>query len=167
MSDTLRNRRPQRRRHRLAAAAGLLGLMAWHAMRGERLSILPRPVPVRTIPPHDEPLTDYERSDWNIGPVAMVYAGVLALLVICCFVLIAAYPTSLPDADRNVRINPPGPRLQTNPAADLQAFRAEEDKRLNTYSWADRQKGTVRIPIEQAMKKIVQSGIPGFPKAPQ
>ena len=117
------------------------------------------------MPEPVNPLTDYERSDWPLGPVALVYAGILALLVICCFVLIAAYPTSLPDVDRSLRIAPPGPRLQTNAAADLARFRADERKRLDTYYWVDRQNGTVHIPIGVAMKKLVETGIPGFPKA--
>ena len=109
-------------------------------------------------------MTAYEASDWDLGPVALVYAGVLALLVISCTVLIAAYPRSLPDANRDLHIAPPAPRLQTNPAADLAKFRTEEAKRLNGYYWADRQKGIVHIPIEEGMKKLAATGIPGFPK---
>jgi hypothetical protein len=113
---------------------------------------------------HDNPAVAYEKSDWRLGTVAWVYAGTLALLVVCCFVLIAAYPTSLPDVDRSLRIEPPGPRLQTNAAADLERFRADEQRRLDSYTWIDREKGTVRIPIQEAMKKLVETGIPGFPK---
>ena len=159
-------RRSVQRRRRLAAAAGLFALLAWRVLRGERIFSLPRRAAVHAAPQPEgvNPLTAYERSDWNLGPIAILYAGILALLVICCFVLIAAYPTSLPDADRSARIEPPGPRLQTNPAADLERFRANEQKRLDTYYWTDRQKETVHIPIAEAMKKVVQTGIPGFPK---
>jgi hypothetical protein len=164
MSERMHTRGSERRRRRLAAAAGLLGLAAWRIMRGEHLYVLPRRVEVRRTPPHDSRPIDYERSDWDLGPVALIYAGVLVLLVICCFVLIAAYPRSLPDVTRTVRINPPGPQLQTNPAADLNRFRAEEEKRLHGYYWTDREKGLVHIPIEQAMKNLAASGIPGFRK---
>jgi hypothetical protein len=157
--------RPVQRRHRLGAAAGLFALIAWRVLRGERIYMLPRRATVHATPQDGtNPIITYERSDWSVGPVAIVYAGILALLVICCFVLIAAYPTSLPDADRSLRIEPPGPRLQTNPGADLARFRADEQKRLDTYYWIDRQQGTVHIPIGEAMKKVVQTGIPGFPK---
>jgi hypothetical protein len=157
------------RRRRLGAMVALATLMAWRVLRGERIFMLPRREPAHAGPRHElaHPLTEYERSDWSIGPVAMVYAGILALLVICAFVLIAAYPTSLPDVDRSLRIEPPGPRLQTNPAADLERFRADEQRKLDTYTWVDREKGTVRIPIREAMKKLVGTGIPGFPKADQ
>jgi hypothetical protein len=115
----------------------------------------------------DKPKTAFEPTDWQLGPIALIYIGLIALLVIVPFVLIAAYPTSLPDVDRSLSITPPGPRLETNPQADLQRFRAEEEKRLNTYYWVDRQKGIVHIPIEQAMKKLATTGAPGFPKGQQ
>jgi hypothetical protein len=113
------------------------------------------------------PQVAYEPSDWSLGPVAMVYAGILVLIVISCFVLIAAYPHALPDVSRDLRITPPGPRLQTNPAADSEGFRAAEQKRLDSYYWIDRDKGIVHIPIDEAMKKVVETGLPGFPKGPQ
>jgi len=148
--------------HRLiSAATALLAVTAWRLLRG------PRPAHANSRRERADPVTDYERSDWPVGPVAIVYAGVVALLVVCCFVLIAAYPTSLPDVDRTLHIDPPGPRLQTNAPGDLARFRADEQKRLDTYYWVDRQKGTVHIPIGEAMKKLVQTGIPDFPKASQ
>jgi hypothetical protein len=111
-----------------------------------------------------ERATAFEPSDWLLAPVAIIYVGALGLIVVCCFVLIAAYPTSLPDVGRTLRIEPPGPRLQTDPEADLQRFRADEDKRLNTYYWIDKKNGVVHIPIEQAMQNLVKTGTAGFPK---
>src|SRR5262249_36394407 len=113
------------------------------------------------------PTVAFEQADWPLKPVAAIYVGVLILIVISAFVLIAAYPTSLTDVDRRLTIAPPGPRLQTDAAGNMRRFRAEEEKRLNAYSWVDRSKGIVRIPIEQAMKKLVTTGIPDFPKAQQ
>ncbi len=159
------------RRHRLLALAGFSMVLAWRALRGRPLYMSAVRAGVAPSPAkrdrHRNPATAYEPSDWDIGPVALIYAGLLALLVICCFVLIAAYPTALPDADRSLRGAPPGPRLQTNSGADLEQFRAEEQKRLDTYYWIDKQKAVVHIPIREAMKNLVQSGIPGFPKAAQ
>jgi hypothetical protein len=109
----------------------------------------------------------FEPGDWPLKPVAAIYVGLLVLIVISAFVLIAAYPTSLPDVNRKLTIAPPGPRLQTDAEGNLRRFRAEEEKRLNGYSWIDKSKGVVRIPIEQAMKKLATTGIPDFPKAQQ
>lgn len=112
----------------------------------------------------ENPTTAFEPSDWSLRPVALIYLGIPVLLVISCFVLVAAYPTALPDVDRTLHITPPGPRLETDAEGDLQKFRADEKRRLNTYYWIDKQKGVVHIPIEQAMKKLAASGAPGFPK---
>lgn len=109
----------------------------------------------------------FEPTDWAVGTVALIYVGVLVLLVISPLVLILGYPNTLPDVGRTLRINPPGPRLQTDPDTDLQYFRAEQEKRLNSYYWIDKQKGTIHIPIENAMKKLVTNGIPDFPKEQQ
>jgi hypothetical protein len=112
----------------------------------------------------ENPTTAFEPSDWSLRPVALIYLGIPVLLVISCFVLIAAYPNALPDVGRSLRIAPPGPPLQTDAEGDLQKFRADEERRLNTYYWIDEQKGIVHIPIEQAMKKLATAGAPGFPK---
>lgn len=113
------------------------------------------------------PKTAFEPTDWEVAPIAAIYVGVLLLLVISCFAIAIAYPNTLSDVSRSLRINPPGPRLQTDDAAELRRFRAEEDRRLNGYHWIDKQKGIVRIPIGEAMQKLVRSGIDGFPKAQQ
>ena len=51
---------------------------------------------------------------------------------------------------------PPEPRLQTAPAKDLAALRAEEDTVLGSYGWVDRGAGVVRIPIERAKKLVAE-----------
>ena len=58
-----------------------------------------------------------------------------------------------------------GAALQIAPAQDLARFRAQEEKRLDTYYWVDKSKGIVHIPIAEAMKKLATEGIAGFPKA--
>lgn len=51
---------------------------------------------------------------------------------------------------------PPAPRLQTDPVADLEALHARERGQLDGYAWMDRQAGTVRIPIERAMQLLAE-----------
>src|SRR5262249_41523945 len=64
---------------------------------------------------------------------------------------------------------PPEPRLQPEPPEwrtpreDLRDFRRQEDETLNTYGWADKNAGAVRIPISEAMKLTVQRGLPARP----
>ncbi len=89
----------------------------------------------------------------------------LIFLVAAPLLLIAAFPGAVSDVGRKLSIEPPAPRLQIDPAADLARFRAAEDKKLNTYYWIDKQKGIVHIPIARAMKELAAKGIAGFPKA--
>lgn len=109
--------------------------------------------------------TAFEPSDWPVGTVALVLAGVLAFLIVAPLLLIAAFPGAVSDASRRLTVEPPSPRLQIDPAADLAGFRAAEDKKLNSYYWIDKQKGIVHIPIAEAIKELAAKGIPGFPKA--
>jgi len=60
---------------------------------------------------------------------------------------------------------PDGPRLQTRPAQDLEAVRAEEERTLTTYGWVDEHAGTVRIPIAEAMRLLAERGEAPLPKA--
>ena len=60
---------------------------------------------------------------------------------------------------------PPAPRLQTLPAQDLTAARAEEERVLTTYGWVDERTGTVHIPIEEAMRLLAERGEAPLPKA--
>jgi hypothetical protein len=58
----------------------------------------------------------------------------------------------------------PTPRLLTDDGdQDIADLHAREDLLLNNYSWVDQSKGTVRIPIEQAMQLIAQRGLPVAP----
>ncbi len=53
------------------------------------------------------------------------------------------------------------------PREDLERILAEQQSKLETYGWEDRQAGTVRIPIERAMDLLVQKGLPvASPAAP-
>ena len=58
----------------------------------------------------------------------------------------------------------PTPRLLTDDGnQDVADLHAREDLLLNNYTWIDQSKGTVRIPIEQAMQLIAQRGLPVAP----
>ena len=55
---------------------------------------------------------------------------------------------------------PAYPRLQVSPPFDLQAFRAKEDARLNSYGWINSSSGVVHIPITVAMDLLLKKGLP-------
>ena len=113
----------------------------------------------------DNPYTEYEHEDWPLKPVALVYLGLLCLLVIAPLILMWVY-----SRDR-CRMSAAGLRFTRRHRScrsirqqDLIRFRLSEENRLNNYYWIDKQKGIVHIPIEQAMKKLAAQGIDGFPK---
>jgi hypothetical protein len=75
-----------------------------------------------------------------------------------------AFPRAVIDVSRALTVEPPQPRLQTDPSEDIAQFLLDEDKRLNTYYWIDKKNGVVHIPIEQAMHELADKGIDGFPR---
>jgi hypothetical protein len=68
----------------------------------------------------------------------------------------AAFPLA---AEQGPRL-PAGPRLQAQPANEIYDFRRQETATLEGYSWIDRNAGTVRIPIADAMRLTVERGLP-------
>lgn len=67
-------------------------------------------------------------------------------------------PPALPEA-REPHL-PPGPQLQTEFTADIEALRRSEEELLDRYSWIDREAGRVRIPIERAIELIAEGERP-------
>ena len=55
---------------------------------------------------------------------------------------------------------PPEPRIQANPAADMQRLREQEEAILTTYGWVDRPAGIARVPIDVAMRQVLEDGLP-------
>jgi hypothetical protein len=113
----------------------------------------------------------YEKTDVQSAKVVRALVGLLAL-VAAFFALMWMLQGVLlrfaqdaqvlphPMASTLARTEPPLPRLQPNPRADLLAFRAEEDAVLQTYGWVDKGRGIVRVPIDRAMEILAQRGLP-------
>lgn len=59
----------------------------------------------------------------------------------------------------------PQPRLETNERLEINEFRLQEEKNLNSYDWIDQKAGTVRIPIDRAMQLLAERGLPTRPQA--
>ncbi|HMH02043.1 MAG TPA: hypothetical protein VK555_11540 [Terriglobales bacterium] len=59
----------------------------------------------------------------------------------------------------------PQPRLETNERLEINDFRLQEEKDLNSYGWIDQKAGIARIPIERAMQLLAQRGLPTRPQA--
>ncbi len=117
-------------------------------------------------PPQDG--QGYEEKDANPRSLflfglslAALIAGVMLLL----WWLLTAFSHHPPQAlaPRTAletgRSIPPEPRLQSNPQLDLEIFQAEEDSILQGYGWVDRNAGIVRVPVDTAMKMLLQRGL--------
>lgn len=124
---------------------------------------------IQNIPTHTNNGRGHEESDASVSSVtkfgiglAIISAVVLALMVWLQSFLSgqtkrATPPPSPMMAERQL---PPGPRLQVEPAKDLDEVRAAEDSVLKSYGWVVRDAGVVRIPIEHAIELVVQRGLP-------
>jgi hypothetical protein len=113
-------------------------------------------------------------NPWGIvsfGGALVVGAIVIFLVVWVLFgyfggLYTGRYPAAYPLAPTTGLRLPPAPRLQTKPREDLKAFRREEDARLNQYGWADENAGLARIPVDEAMQRVLQHGLPSAPPSP-
>ena len=120
--------------------------------------------------------TSHETSDVNIRAIFGFAAGLLLTGVFIYFFVwllflffasreAARVAPQFPLAATEQNRLPPEPRLQTNPREDLRELRAGEDDTLSTYGWVDRNAGVVRIPIDEAMKLVVERGLPARSEA--
>jgi len=127
------------------------------------------------------PDVHHETTDVNIRGVfgfaaGLLVAGIFIHFVVWLLFLLLAdrhaqrVAPEYPLAATEQRRLPPEPRLQPappdwrTPREDLQDFRRQEDDVLNNYGWVDKGAGVVRIPIDEAMKVVVQRGLPARPE---
>ena len=61
-----------------------------------------------------------------------------------------------PLATSREQVEPPEPRLQKDPRADMHQMRLREEAQLKDYGWVNRAAGVVHIPIEEAMRRLVE-----------
>jgi hypothetical protein len=110
----------------------------------------------------------YETRDASIRGLAIFGAGLFGTLLLVFLAAVVAFryfarsqslgPPASPFAD--VRALPPQPRLQVEPRQDLQSLRQREDAILGSYGWVDPRAGIVRIPIDQAIDRLLEKGLP-------
>jgi hypothetical protein len=115
------------------------------------------------------PGAGYEHTDANVWVIVRFGVWLVVAAVIVHFGLGFMYrlliaqtnsqeTTQYPMAAAAEQPVPPEPRLQQFPSSDMGAFRSEEDARLRGYGWVNKDAGIVRIPVEEAMKKVLQNG---------
>jgi len=126
----------------------------------------------------------YEHED--LSPIGVFYfmAGLAVVTVIIYFIVFGMYrfldtyakpnqaavsPMATPPADTRVVTHEdtqdfPQPRLEENERTQLSQVIADQDRKLATYNWVDKDKDIVQIPIDRAMDLIVERGLPVLPQ---
>ena len=118
-----------------------------------------------------ESIHGHEHTDvrvWGIvlfGVSLVVGAMIIHLLIWGLFAYFrtstaGAFPRQYPLAPIGMTRLPPAPRLQTKPREELKALRAEEDRVLTGYGWVDQNSGIARVPIDEAIKRVLREGLP-------
>jgi len=135
----------------------------------------------------------HESSDLNIGPVVWFVIGLTVATVRVGLLMAGLFSTlgsreqrssgsASPLAGERQKL-PPEPRLQLAPSTveqlegnkppnlkedhplqEMKRQREEEDRKLNGYGWVDEKAGVVRIPIDEAKKRLLEKGIPARQK---
>jgi hypothetical protein len=113
----------------------------------------------------------HEESDVNVGAIIRYGIGlvvVAAVVHVFLWWLLGAYerqneraqtqvyPLSAGQRDKL----PPVPRFQENPQQELSELRAKQKAQLEGYGWVNKEAGVARIPIEDAMKMVIERGLP-------
>jgi hypothetical protein len=127
----------------------------------------------------------FEKQDLSSRSVMSFFVGLIALLLVIFGVAFGVYrfldaynhanqatmsPMVAPESDtRNVTRAEthafPQPRLEESERTELREFIEDQDQKLATYNWVDKDKGIVQIPIDRAMDLIVQRGLPVRPQS--
>ncbi|MCB2053360.1 MAG: hypothetical protein KDE35_03845 [Geminicoccaceae bacterium] len=95
----------------------------------------------------------------GIGGVATALALVWGLLQLYDAIgrpSAALAPTEIERA----RVEPPRPRLLADPADLRETVERRDAARLQTYGWVDEEQGIAHVPIDEAMRVLVEQGWP-------
>ncbi|HTL76966.1 MAG TPA: hypothetical protein VL654_11630 [Casimicrobiaceae bacterium] len=93
----------------------------------------------------------------GIGAGALMIVGAIAIGLTAAFVVLHVDTDGHPTPENAMHYGHPPPiagdvKLETLPANDIAAFRAQKQRLLSTYGWVDRAHGIARIPIERAIE---------------
>src|SRR5713226_3529172 len=135
-----------------------------------------QPTPHQNMLNHD----GFEQEDLSSRSALYFLAGLVLVCVVVYLIVFGMYrvldsyatahqppmsPMVKPEADTRA-VTPenaetfPQPRLEENERTQLRSFIEDQDRKLATYDWVDKDRGTVRIPIDRAMELIEQRGLP-------
>ena len=113
----------------------------------------------------------YEQRDINPGQLTKYLGLFFTISVLVMFVglgfmaVFAKDMTHIPTEryqDRVRKPELPAPLLQSNATelVDMREFVKAQREAISTYAWTDRKTNHVRIPVEDALQKVVAQGLP-------
>ena len=135
------------------------------------------------------PRLGHEVSDLRIGPIVWFLIGLAVATVVIGLLVVGLFDAfqsreekskaaSSPLSNERQKL-PPEPRLQLAPSTEeqlerklppdikkdsplreMKRLREEENEKLSSYGWVDEKARVVRIPIEEAKKRLLEKGIP-------
>jgi hypothetical protein len=121
-------------------------------------------------PAHGQGAGHHEHSDVSLRGITMTAVGLLVVAVVVQVAMVGLFvvferraadrtapPPSIVTTAPRAR---PQPRLQANPAQELKTLGEEQRRRLYGYGWVDEANGVVHIPIDLAMKIMLERGYP-------
>lgn len=105
---------------------------------------------------------------WLVVSAAIIHVGIGLMFGLFVEQRESATVPQYPLATGTELRLPAPPRLQRFPANEAYEFRLQEAAALNGYGWVDRNAGTVHIPIAEAMRMVLERGLPSraVPAAP-
>jgi hypothetical protein len=120
----------------------------------------------------------HEGSDVNVRGLAVFLAGLAITMLVTAAIVVWLFDIFLqeaeeadlspsPLAEAGEPPAPPGPLLQVAERLDLRLHRESQEKLIHETAWIDRDRGIVRIPIEQAIELTAQRGLPDWPPVAQ
>jgi hypothetical protein len=116
------------------------------------------------------PGSSYEHTDAHVEPVVRFAIWLVVSAIVVVVGVAAMYWLMIRDAEEPastqeypLAVNapqrlPPKPRLQQFPPNELYEFRMKEEAELHSYGWVVKDAGTVRIPIQDAMRLMLERG---------
>jgi hypothetical protein len=118
--------------------------------------------------PDAPPPLRYEKRDVEpsavvrFGAILAVFALVTTLALLPVFSWLRAREQRHDPPPPPMGRQPPGvrqapePRLQVSPPQELEMVQRQAERELQGYGWVDEEKGVVRIPIDEAMRLLVE-----------
>ena len=102
-----------------------------------------------------------------ITKFAIYFAVFIGISHVLMLILIYVLPGKVhgpttPLSPMAIDATPPimGPQLEILPSANWDAMHESQTKLLGQYGWVNPQAGIVRIPIDEAIKRVAAGGLP-------